>query len=148
MSMRTFLFRCAPFLCTLLIIGWSPLASAMADDVWPQWRGPDGQGHADATNLPVNFDRERHTVWERELPGKGWSSPVVADGKIWMTTAVETEPTEEDLKRAKEASTGIPLAISGSVSMRAICVDWKTGELLHDIELMVEEEPQPIHTLN
>ena len=148
MLMRTFLFRCAPFLCTLLIIGWSPLASAMADDVWPQWRGPDGQGHADATNLPVNFDRERHTVWERELPGKGWSSPVVADGKIWMTTAVETEPTEEDLKRAKEASTGIPLAISGSVSMRAICVDWKTGELLHDIELMVEEEPQPIHTLN
>ena len=48
---------------------------------WPQFRGPGGQGHADATNLPLSFSTSENVAWTTELPGTGWSSPVALDGQ-------------------------------------------------------------------
>ncbi len=41
-----------------------------------------------------------------------------------------------------------PLNLSGRLSLRAVCVDRNTGKLLHDVETLVQEEPDPIHQLN
>lgn len=119
-----------------------------AQDDWPQWRGPQGQGHASATHLPSEWSAEKNLVWHRQLPGRGWSSPVVTGDQIWLTTAVETAATPEEIQRLKELPGGQTLNVSGSVSLRAQCIDFKTGELLHDIEVFNEYEPQPIHSLN
>jgi outer membrane protein assembly factor BamB len=54
---------------------------------WPQFRGPDGQGHSAERGLPVEWSATRNVAWKVAVPGRGWSSPVVSDGRVWLTTA-------------------------------------------------------------
>jgi len=55
---------------------------------WPQFRGPTGQGLAGDVNVPVEWSETRNIAWKSPVPGRGWSSPSVAHGKVWLTTAV------------------------------------------------------------
>jgi outer membrane protein assembly factor BamB len=55
---------------------------------WPEFRGPTGQGIATAKNVPVHWSATSNVVWKTPVPGEGWSSPVIADGKIYLTAAV------------------------------------------------------------
>ena len=129
-----------------LLASWTTLHAA---DTWPEYRGPNGQGHAEAKNLPVEWSETKNIAWKTPLPGRGWSSPVVSDGKVWMTAATD-EPVSPEAKKQRliGSTSSMPLLVSDNLSMRAICVDLKSGKLLHDIELMTEKKPQPIHTLN
>jgi outer membrane protein assembly factor BamB len=131
------------------LVAWSAAAPEAAE-VWPQWRGPEGQGHASlAHDLPVTWSETEHVAWKTPLPGRGWSSPVLDATHAWMTTAIESEATEADkAQRLAGAKNPQPLQVSGPVTMRALCVDRETGRLVHDIELFTAREPQPIHSLN
>ena len=53
---------------------------------WPEFRGPDGQGHSVETGLPAAWGEDRNVEWKAPVPGRGWSTPVVVDGRIWLTT--------------------------------------------------------------
>jgi outer membrane protein assembly factor BamB len=55
---------------------------------WPEFRGPGGQGHAASGPAPFEWSETRNVVWKVPVPGRGWSSPVVSGGRIWLTTAV------------------------------------------------------------
>ena len=132
--------------CIFFVVG----AALARGDSWPQWRGPDGQGHApDAHDLPVTWSETENVAWKTPLPGRGWSSPVIEGDRIWLTTAVETPlsaaDTERRLAGRKHANM---LALSGPVVFRALCVDRTTGRLLDDVELFRSEAPAPIHALN
>lgn len=63
-------------------------ASVLAQE-WPAFRGPDGQGHSKENGLPVEWSETKNVAWKTSVSGLGWSSPVVANGKVWLTTAVE-----------------------------------------------------------
>jgi outer membrane protein assembly factor BamB len=76
----------ALFAVLVLLIG---VASASAQGDWPQFRGPGGQGHSDERGLPLEWNEHKNVAWKTPIPGLGWSSPVVAGGKVWITTAVE-----------------------------------------------------------
>jgi len=76
--------RLAPSL--LLALMWSG-AVTRADD-WPQFRGPSGQGHSSDAGLPLAWSESRNVVWKAPVPGRGWSSPVVAGGRVWLTTSI------------------------------------------------------------
>lgn len=116
---------------------------------WPQWRGPGGQGHSNAKGLPLTWSESENVVWRTEIPGRAWSSPVISRSNIWMTTAVEEEASlVEKAKKLKDNFAGQPLNIVGQVSLRAICVERSTGTVLHNIELLVAESPDPVHQLN
>jgi outer membrane protein assembly factor BamB len=54
---------------------------------WPQFRGPTGQGDSAARGLPVEWSETRNIAWKTAVPGRGWSSPIVAHGRVWLTTA-------------------------------------------------------------
>lgn len=56
---------------------------------WPQFRGPTGQGHSAERGLPVEWNESQNVLWKTRVPGLGWSSPVVAGGRVWVTTAVK-----------------------------------------------------------
>src|SRR5687767_15151482 len=65
------------------------LVLCLAPQDWRQFRGPDGQGHAgDAAGIPTEWSESRNVAWKSAVPGRGWSSPVVAHGRVWLTTAV------------------------------------------------------------
>ena len=119
---------------------------------WRQFRGPDGQGHADAKNLPAMWSETENVLWKTEIPGRGWSSPVFADKTIWMTTAVEEPLTGDELEQAKAKLAGNPMAkqlsLVGAVTFRAISIDAATGKVLSNFELLQAKNPPPVHSLN
>jgi outer membrane protein assembly factor BamB len=124
-------------------------ATGHSGESWPQFRGPDGQGHSDATDLPADWDNPENILWKTSIPGRGWSSPVVMDGQVWLTTALETEGSAELRKRQLEGDTFADSKdVVQSVSLHAIGIDLHTGTVLHDLVLVDIDEPVPIHSLN
>ena len=121
-----------------------------AENERPQWRGPDGQGHAlDAVNLPIHWSATENVKWHADIPGRGHSSPVISGQQIWLTTALETGISEEEAKKRKVDNTGSqPLTLLSHVSLRAICIDRDSGKILHNIELFALDDPQWVHKLN
>ena len=105
-----------------LLAAASLAAAALAGDNWPMFRGPQNDGHSDSTGLPVTWSETENVVWKTAIHDKGWSSPVVWGNQVWMTTA-KTDGTQ----------------------LFAVCVDRKTGEILHDIKLYEQEKQDPAH---
>ena len=140
--------RLAVLFAVQLLAAVGPVAAAAAE--WPQWRGPDGQGHAPAArDLPVTWSETEHVVWKTPLPGRGWSSPVIDGPLVWMTTALETELSPEQKQRRLQGNPNKqPMTVTGDVRMHALAVDRDTGRLVHDVELFTVADPQPIHSLN
>lgn len=79
---------------------------------WPQFRGPNTQGHSTETNLPLNWSSTENIAWKTALPGEAWSSPIVWGDHVFVTTA-----TEE------------------STSCRVLALDRKTGKILWNKEV-------------
>ncbi len=55
---------------------------------WAKFRGPDNGAVADDPRLPDTWSETTNVVWKADVPGLGWSSPVVWDDHIFLTTAV------------------------------------------------------------
>lgn len=55
---------------------------------WPSWRGPNGDGTSNETNLPTTWDSEKNVVWKSEVPGSGFSSPIIWGDKLFLTSAL------------------------------------------------------------
>ena len=92
---------------------------------WNQFRGPNGDGDARSANLPLKFSEKQNMSWKLPMPGKAWSSPVVMDGKVWLTNA-EAE----------------------GFKMWAIQVDWHFGKELRKVLVFENKEPQYCHPMN
>lgn len=98
------------------VLGW--LASAVGavsvlGGTWPEFRGPTGQGHSTASQIPLHWSDTTNVAWKVELPGSGWSSPVTDGGRLYLTTAV----------RDSDAS---------SPSLHVLCLDTQSGKTLWD----------------
>jgi outer membrane protein assembly factor BamB len=103
------------------------LASGLhaAETNWPQFRGPRGDGTSTAESLPLHWSEKEHIKWKTAIHDKGWSSPVIWDNQIWMTTAT---------KDGKE--------------LFVVCVDALSGNILRDQKLFDIEKPQFAHEFN
>jgi outer membrane protein assembly factor BamB len=67
-----------------------PAASAQeADSGWPEFRGPNGQGHSPERGLPLQWSEGKNIAWKTRVTGLGWSTPVISRGRVWLTTAIE-----------------------------------------------------------
>ncbi|HEV3205240.1 MAG TPA: PQQ-binding-like beta-propeller repeat protein, partial [Gemmataceae bacterium] len=62
-------------------------ALAGASD-WPQFRGPNGSATSAGNQLPVNWGADKNIAWKAQIPGYGWSSPIIWGDKVFVTTAV------------------------------------------------------------
>lgn len=94
--------------------------ASLAD--WPEFRGPSQNGHVtDAEDLPLKWSESEGIAWKTPLPGKAWSTPAIADGKVWLSNATE------DGKK-----------------MSVLCLSAESGEILHDKVLFTNESPEPL----
>src|SRR3954463_6958265 len=75
------------FLCGLVLAGW-----ARANENWPQWRGPNGDGSSDSKGLPTEWSLEKNIVWKTELPSWSGATPVVWGDRVFVTSASKAEP--------------------------------------------------------
>ena len=74
-------------LCMLLLL---PLIVRAQDVVWPQFRGPESNPVGKHARLADRWSKTENVEWFKEIPGRGWSSPIVTGGKVYLTT-VTTE---------------------------------------------------------
>lgn len=75
-------FRLAAF-CA---VAWSSTATA---ENWPRFRGPTGQGHSSETGLAIEWNTETGVTWKTPIPGAGWSSPIVWENRVYVTSALD-----------------------------------------------------------
>ncbi len=94
-------------------------SGAVAD--WPEFRGPQANGIADAPGLPTQWSETENVAWKTVIPHKGWSTPVVLDGQIWLTTASEE-----------------------GHDFFVLCLDAATGKILHNKKLIHTNNPEPL----
>jgi outer membrane protein assembly factor BamB len=107
-----------------------PRAVANEARDWTEFRGPDGQGHTVATDVPLTWSASENVVWRTEIPGEGWSSPVVKGDRIYLTAAVVDSDTE-------------------GRALRLIIVDAPTGRIETSVEAFEQAADAPgIHSKN
>lgn len=104
----------------LVASAYSPLLG----DHWNQFRGPHGDGKSTARNVPFEFDEAKNVGWKIPIPATGWSSPVVWESEIWLTTGSDE-----------------------SRELRAICVDLGSGKITKDVKVfdMIERKVDPAY---
>jgi outer membrane protein assembly factor BamB len=100
-------------------------AALEAADRWTEFRGPSGTGHSDSAGLPREWSESRNVAWKTRIHGRGWSSPVVLDGQVWLTTA-----TRE----------GHELSV--------LALDRDSGRVVHDIKLFEVAKPEDTARFN
>src|SRR6476646_5966 len=74
-------------ICALLFVQSAVHAQ---DVVWPQFRGPQSNPVGTHARLAERWSKTENVEWSQEIPGRGWSSPIVTGGKVYVTT-VTTE---------------------------------------------------------
>ncbi len=140
----------------LWIVTKTPVPFLLAAD-WPQFRGPRGDGsaavEAGARSLPTKWGGGfGEPTWQVELPGRGWSSPVVVGERAWLTSAeclaLPTADREKKLEQGLYKDFQEQFQAHSAVTLYAIEVNVKSGELLRTIELFTCEDPAPIHATN
>ena len=124
---------------------------------WPQWRGPQGQGHAPtARDLPDQWKvgpagKEvlggENIQWRTEIPGRAWSSAMIDGETLWLTTAIEHGSAQEG-PPPPGGKKPQPRSVAKSVTFRVLALDARDGQILEDLELFSVDNPQPTHVLN
>lgn len=116
--------------------------AAAAAPIWPQFRGPSGNGVAPAdSNPPLTWSETNNLAWKVPIPGRGRSSPVLLGNRLWLTTALErgvvrTRMGPDDMQTAEH------------VSLKALALDASTGRILWETMLFDVEHPDPVHWHN
>ena len=83
-------------LATLLVTCLAVTALSRENENWPSFRGADALPVAeDDPRLPLTWSATENVVWKTPIDGLGWSSPVVWDNRIFLTTAVSDGETQE-----------------------------------------------------
>lgn len=114
---------------TLLLAG----AAIVAGDRWPQFRGPESVGVAEDSGLPDTWSSTHNVAWRTEIPGAGWSSPVVWGDRIFLTSAISAEPKEPPKKGLYfGGNRGAP---GDQHRWMVYSIDWKTGKILWEREV-------------
>lgn len=109
----------------LVMCVFSLALSQPEESSWTHFRGTQLDGISHNAGLPLKWNDSLNVIWKKPVHGKGHSSPVVFNGKIWLTTA------------------------SGSgKELYALCYDFKTGRLIHDVLVFQRDSALSIHTLN
>ena len=112
--------------CAALFFG----AAAQASDDWPQFRGPEmNPAVADRPNLPDTWSQTENVEWMAEIPGLGWSSPVVWGNRVFLTSAVADGEFERP-QAGLYAPRGRSEPPQVMHDWRVYCLDLETGEVL------------------
>ncbi|HYR58976.1 MAG TPA: PQQ-binding-like beta-propeller repeat protein, partial [Chthoniobacteraceae bacterium] len=104
------------FIASLSLAPLLSTCALAAESEWPQFRGPTGQGISAATNVPIEWDATKNVAWSDEIPGRGWSSPVLSKGRLYLTASLTD-------------------SASADVMLCALCCDAADGHLLWDAEI-------------
>lgn len=111
--------------CSLLLVVAPGMVWAQSA-AWPQFRGPGGQGVVRSQQLPMHWEEDAPSIrWKTPISGEGWSSPVIQNDTLWITTAADE-----------------------GRSLRAVCVAADDGRVLREAEVFRITDPIHINPKN
>ena len=122
-------------------------ADASAQTNWPQFRGSQSLGISDEPGLPDTWSTEKNVVWKTEIPGRGWSSPIVWGDRIFVTSVLNegiSKPPKKGLYFGGEQKTP-PDSVH---RWMVYCVDWKAGKVLWERTAHKGKPESTIHIKN
>jgi outer membrane protein assembly factor BamB len=147
----------------------APIVHAQTNN-WPQFRGPESNSVGTHTRLPERWSKTENVEWSQEIPGRGWSSPIVTGGKVYVTTVttegkskppqIGTEysneyvaelqkqglPIQEVIKRVTERDIELPNEVK--LHYFVYCLDLKSGKLEWKREFHTGQPPGGRHRKN
>lgn len=121
--------------------------SGQAHEHWPQFRGPEARGIARGTNLPDRWSATENIAWKTEVPGRGWSSPIVWGDRVFLTTAVNLGELEAP-KKGLYFGGNRPDAPKVQQEHKVICLDLSSGQMLWQQSVHQGPPQGPIHIKN
>ena len=84
----------------LIVTAFVTAPAVPPETTWPQFRGQGGRAIAAIDSLPLKWSTTINVAWKADVPGRGWSSPIVWGDQVFVTTAIST-------KAFKQPSPGI-----------------------------------------
>ncbi len=117
--MKSAIFVC---ICFVLV---SFTGSGQEPEQWAQFRGANGQGISGVKNLPESWNSEENIAWKTDIPGESWSSPIVWNDRVFLTTVTE-----------------------GGENCHIIAVDRKNGKVLWNKTVFTQKSQQHRHEMN
>ena len=126
---------------------WLPASFIEADENWSQFRGPGALGISNNVNLPDKWSATKNVLWKRDIPGRGWSSPVVWGNRVFLTTAINEGEAEEPRKGLYFG--GNRYKPSNHVHhFKVLCLDLGTGAVLWERIALKSRPRGNIHIKN
>jgi outer membrane protein assembly factor BamB len=113
----------------LIVLMASAVTGGSTTGDWPEFRGPTGQGIALNADPALHWSQTQNVVWRKEIPGRGWSSPVVYRGSIYLTTAMVEDS-------------------SHPTSLRVLSIDAANGNILWNRQVFAPKVKHPKHSKN
>src|ERR1019366_6178910 len=80
------------------VIALSFGAAWATEPAWPGFRGPDANPIVPNGTLPEKWSKTENVEWAAEIPGRGWSSPIVYGRRVFLTT-VDTAPGRDRVQQ-------------------------------------------------
>jgi outer membrane protein assembly factor BamB len=112
-------------ICFILLIPYLTSEQAISQDTnWTHFRGSKLNGIAEAKKIPLIWS-DSVVKWKTKIHDEGYSSPVVFDHQVWVTTAT-----------------------SDGKELYAVCTDFETGKILYDIKVFTPDDIERKHSLN
>src|SRR5258705_11755751 len=163
---RFFLLQQAVLMCTFLV----SLPVHGQDVAWPQFRGPESNPVGTHPRLAERWSKTENVEWSQPIPGRGWSSPIVTGGRVYVTTVtnegkskppqIGTQysneyvpefmkqglPMEQVIKRVTERDIELPNEVT--LHYFIYCLNLKSGKLEWKKEFYTGHPPGGRHRKN
>ena len=112
---------------------------------WNRFRGPDATGvAANHDNLPLSWTTTRNVKWVTDVPGWGWSNPIVSGDKVFLTTVVSDKPIQIPNK-GLYLGQGVREPAKGVHQWLVYCFDLKSGDVLWKHQAHAGQPSVPRH---
>jgi len=119
------LFSLIFFFFAVCVISSAKSEDMVTGDNWVQFLGPKSLNQHKSSDIATEWSENKNITWKTDIPGEGFSSPVIFGTQVWVTTALD----------------------KGHIR-KAICLDKKSGKVIHDILLLKTDNPIEKHKTN
>jgi outer membrane protein assembly factor BamB len=133
-------------LCGFSVALWGLVLpmTVLADSNWPQFRGSGARGTTNESKIPDRWSATENVAWKRDIPGRGWSSPVVWGNHLFLTTVVNTGESEAP-KKGLYFGGDRPLPPGSIHQWKVLCLDLETGDVRWERQVHEGKPKSSIH---
>jgi len=130
-----------------LVLTPSLLLPAWAGSNWPEFRGGAAAGVVDEKGLPDTWSTTKNVVWKADIPGRGWSSPIVWEDRIFVTSVIRAGE-EEYAKKGLYFGGNRTKPPTDIHRWMVYCIDWSTGRIAWERQAYKGVPESPHHIKN